>query len=463
MRVAGAAVALGAVMAACTSGAEPSAEPTSLETAVVRESPAARPNVLLIVTDDQRSDTMDVMPKTRRWFGDAGTTFTNAFATTPLCCPSRASIFTGMYAHNHGVLRNKQSHDLRSRSTLQYYFRQETDYWTALVGKYLNSWSVEEDPPHFDRWASYSGRYYGKPFNLDGRITRTDDYSTYFMAKQAEGLLERFERVDERPWFLYIAPVAPHAPFSIPPNYRGARVPDWDRNPAIDERALADKPDIAPRPFDLDRPGKLRRKQLRTLMAADDLVDRVMRRLRRLGELGETLAIYTSDHGLMWGEHGIFAKRLPYMQSIRAPLLVRWDGYFDDRTTDERLVANIDLAPTIMEAAGLIPDRRYPVDGHSLLADGTRSELFLEQLDNWRVGIPDWRSILTTEFQYVEYYSRNGKKVIAREYYDLVKDPWQLRNLLGDRRPGNDPDVRELSRKLRSYAECSGEACFGAS
>lgn len=457
MRTAGAAFALGAVLVACTPTPEPSADPKP------RETSAARPNVLLIVTDDQRPETLEVMPQTRRWFGNGGTTFTNAFATTPLCCPSRASIFTGMYAHNHGVLKNKDSHDLRSRSTLQYYFRQETDYATALVGKYLNSWPVEEDPPHFDQWASYSGRYYGKPFNVNGRVTRTEDYSTYFMARKAQRFLRDFERVDERPWFLYIAPVAPHAPFGIAPQHRGAPVPAWDRNPAIDERNLADKPDIAPRPFDLDRPGKLRRKQLRTLMAADDLVERVMKRLRRLGELKDTLAIYTSDQGLMWGEHGLFAKRLPYTQSIATPLLVRWPGFFDAGATDDRLVANIDLAPTIIEAAGLIPDRRYPVDGTSLLAEEARSELFIEQLDNWHVGLPDWRSLRTSDFQYVEYYARENNRVIAREYYDLVRDPWQLRNLLGDRRPGNDPDVEELSERLGSYAECAGAACFGAS
>ena len=441
------------VLLACTPSDEV-AEPSD-----PNGTPDPRPNVLLIVTDDQRADTLDVMPATRKWFEKDGTSFPNAFATTPLCCPSRASIFTGMYAHNHGVLKNRDSHDLRSRSTLQYYFRQETDYATALVGKYLNSWQVTEDPPHFDKWASYSGRYYGKPFNVNGRITKTNDYSTYFIARQAQRFIRSFERVDERPWFLYVATVAPHPPFTVSPNHRAAPVPEWTRNPAIDEKQLGDKPGFVARPFDLDKTEILRRKQLRTLMAVDDLVERVMRSLDRLDEADETLAIYTSDQGLLWGEHGYFAKRLPYTQSIGAPLLMRWPGRVEAGATDDSLVANVDLAPTIMEVAGLIPDRRYPVDGRSLLGTDERDELFLEQLENWRVGLPDWRSLRTSEFQYVEYYSRKGA-IIAREYYDLTTDPWQLRNLLGDRDPANDPDVGELSERLMSYADCSGASCF---
>ncbi len=400
------------------------------------------------------------MPATRRFFGRGGTTFSNAFATTPLCCPSRASIFTGQYAHNHDVLKNRDSHDLRSYSTLQYYFRQETDYATGLVGKYLNSWSVTEDPPHFDRWASYSGRYYGRPFNMNGKITETNDYSTYFMAETAVRFLERFDRIEERPWFLYVATVAPHPPFTISPQYRGARLPDWERNPAITERELGDKPATVPRPFDLDRPGELRRKQLRTLMSVDDLVAKIARTLRRLGETRDTLAIFTSDNGLLWGEHGHFAKRLPYTQSIAVPLMVRWPGEIARGETEDSPVANVDIAPTIMEAAGLIPDRRYPVDGRSLLGSDDRSEIFLEQLENWRVGLPDWRSIRTAEFQYVEYYARDGERIIDREYYDLATDPWQLRNLLGDRDPTNDPDVVDLSQRLADYARCAGESCF---
>ena len=442
-----------ALLAACTTAPDRTATPEPQPT------PAPRPNVLVIVTDDQRIDTLGVMPATRRFFARGGTTFTNAFATTPLCCPSRSSIFTGRYAHNHGVLKNRDSHDLRSRTTLQYYFRQETDYATGLVGKYLNSWSVEEDPPHFDRWASYSGRYYGKPFNVSGRITETNDYSTYFMADKAVRFLENFDRVEERPWFLYVATVAPHAPYAISPQYRGARLPEWERNPAITERDLDDKPDYAPRPFDPARPGMLRRKQLRTLMSVDDLVARIARTLERLGETEDTLAIFMSDNGMLWGEHGHFAKRLPYTQSIAIPMMIRWPGEIAARVTDGSLVANVDIAPTIMEVAGLIPDRRYPVDGRSLLGPHERSEIFLEQLENWRVGLPDWRSIRTADFQYIEYYTRNGE-IMDREYYDLTNDPWQLQNLLGDGDASNDPEVEALSQRLADYARCAGESCF---
>lgn len=443
-------VTLTVVAVACTATAPgQQAEPT--------EAPPPKPNVLLVVTDDMRPDGLDAMPSTVEWLIEGGRTYTEAYATTPLCCPSRASIFTGRYAHNHGVLKNQDSHDLDTGTTLQAYLEQQTDYRTALVGKYLNSWSVEEDPPHFDRWASYSGRYYAKPFNIDGETTPTNDYSTYHMAKRSQQILRDFEQDDDAPWFLYVATVAPHAPFTVAPQHKGADVPILQNHRrAPRERDLSDKPDISHRPFSLESPRKLRRKTWRTLLSVDDLMRKLRSTLADLEESRDTLVIFTSDQGLLQGEHDLFAKRLPYTEAIEVPLLVRWPGEVE-QGAEPRLVANIDIAPTIMEVAGVEPPE--PVDGTSLFGDRVRTDLFIEQLENWRVGLPDWRSLRTPDFQYIEYYSRDGQRVIEREYYDLKDDPWQFRNLFGDDDPSNDPYTDPLSARLEDLSTCSGPAC----
>jgi arylsulfatase A-like enzyme len=431
-----------------TDGARPS--PTA-------EPEPERPNVLIVVTDDMRADSLVVMDFTTRWFG-SGTRFEDAYATTPLCCPARASIFTGLYAHNHGVRKNQDSHDLDASTTIQAHL-QDAGYTTAMVGKYLNSWSVTEDPPHFDQWALYAGRYYGKPFNVNGEIVETNDYSTYHVAKRAQEFLRGFEDNDEKPWFLYVATEAPHAPFTVAPQYKAAPVPDQELSPArveLSETELYDKPDIPRRPFSLEKPEVLRKRQLRTLMSVDDLVAKLANVLGNLDEERDTLVFFLSDQGLLHGEHGLFAKRLPYTESIQIPLLMRWPGHDLPQTSDE-LVANVDLAPTIRDVAG-ISSEDMPVDGVSLFSDVERTGLFIEQPENWRIGLPDWIGLRTPTYQYTEYYARNGG-FLFNEYYDLVEDPFELNNLLGDRDRSNDPNEDELTHELARYKRCRGEDC----
>lgn len=454
-------VALAALsaLAACSLAAEPNGQPAAAGSQDPGEPP--RPNILVVVTDDMRVDGLQAMPFTVEWLMDNGRSYPNAFATTPLCCPSRASIFTGLYAHNHGVLKNHDSHDLEATRTVQARL-QESGYRTGLVGKYLNSWSVEEDPPHFDLWASYSGRFYGKPFNVNGEPVETTDYSTYHMAKRAKEILGAFEKTDGDPWFLYVATVAPHAPFTVAPQHKGAAVPVLTRaeirlEEPVDEKNTADKPDIPGRDFSLENPRKLRRKQWRTLLSVDDLMRHLKRALADLDEERDTLVVFTSDQGLLQGEHDLYAKRLPYTESIAVPLVLLWPGDAEPGI-DDRIVANVDIAATIEEVTGIsVPDG---TDGTSLLTGVDRSALFIEQLENWRVGIPDWASIRTDEYQYVEYYSRDRSRVIAREYYDLVADPWQLRNLYGDQDPSNDPDHQALAELIAQQEGCRGEACL---
>jgi arylsulfatase A-like enzyme len=425
---------------------------------------ARRPNVLIIMTDDQRAGTIKYMPRTRRWFKRAGTSFINAYSTTPLCCPSRTSIFTGRYAHNHGVKNNHLTDELEQKSTLQRYLK-EAGYRTALFGKYLNSWAVTWDPPYFDAWATWSrggGHYYNNQWNVRGRVKTIKKYSTDFIKRRAVRFLERAERDDRRPWLLYLTPVAPHRPFTPEPDYARARVPVWKSNPAVSERDKRDKPPyVQQKRVRLKRVEQIRRQQLRTLMSVDELVGRVFGLLKRQNEKRRTVAFFLSDNGYLWGEHGLAlntGKRPPYVPSVRIPMVVRWPGRVGASKTTRRLVANIDVAPTVLDAANVEPSSRWPLDGRSLLGGGARRRLLLEYwVDVGRT--PEWAATQTAAYQYIEYYEEDGTTVAFREYYDLAGDRWELRNLLADRGDGNDPDVDELSERLDEDRGCEGSDC----
>jgi len=204
----------------------------------------------------------------------------------------------------------------------------------------------------------------------------------------------------------------------------------------------------------------VRTPQLRTLKSVDDMVDTVMTKVQQLGELPDTLVIYTSDNGYLWGEHrlggdyGLAAqKRYPYTDSVRLPFFMRWDGHVQPGTTDSRLTATVDIVPTVLQAAGMQAD--YPLDGHSMLSSFSRSRILLEYwLDPGDASIPTWVSERTPSVQFVEYYDAYGA-VSFREYYDLSNDPWELVNLLNDTNPSN-PDISQLVTWVRGDATCVG-------
>lgn len=416
------------------------------------------PNILLVITDDQRaSASMQALPVVRRLFGRGGRTFTNAFATTPLCCPSRASIVTGRYAHNHGVHTNDDGMGLDHDATLQRYL-QEAGYRTAVVGKYLNRWDHGFDPPHFDKWAVWlRGIYRHSSFRFNGKVREPEGYTTSLMTSMAERFLRAFERDDDDPWYLWLGPNAPHSPYAAEHRYKGARTKGWDGNPATRDSDVADEPDFVRRSQgSLEQARKVRRKQLRTLYSVNDQVKQVFALLEELGEQEDTLAIFMSDNGFLWGEHGITGKRYAYTQSIQIPLMIRWPGRIAPGSSDDRLAANLDLTPTLLEAAGAEAPQ---LDGMSLLGSATRRRLLVEQWADEETYVPTMASLRTDAYQYVEYYARGGRRVVARQYYDLERDPWQRRNLLGDDDGGNDPDVSKLSRRLRAARVCSGRSC----
>lgn len=421
-----------------------------------------RPNVLLIVTDDQREG-LEVMPSTRGRFVNGGRMFPNAFTTTPQCCPARASIFTGRYVHNHAVKNNALGREIDPETTLAYYLK-SAGYRTALFGKYLNRWGGRP-PPFYDRWTTILGseRYTDAVYNVNGDYRELGGYSTKVLGDRIDDFLwTAEEQADAQPWMVTFTPAAPHAPYVPERKYRRAEVGTWTGNPAVYEyktqQGKADKPEFLQSAA--RRPARhVRKGQMRTLISVDDVIERTFHTMSGLEEQN-TIAIFVSDNGLMWGEHGWVDKAVPHTYSVRVPLIVRWPGHVAPATIDGRLAANIDITPTILAAAGVSPEGAS-FDGRSLLDESwAREHILLEFFgpEEERL-VPPWASLRTHAYQYTEYYSQDGV-VIFREYYDLAQDPWQLHNLYGDADPANDPpDGAELHDRLAEARACVGTTC----
>ena len=434
----------------------------ALETpaATGQEPESSRPNILIIVTDDQRAG-LEVMPAARAWFRRRGTTYRPGFVTTPMCCPARASIMTGRYAHNHGVKSNGGGSEpnleaLDHSTTIQAYLNEE-GYRTGLIGKFLNGWRLEDNPPHFDTWANVGGLdWYDALFNVNGTVRRPRGYVTNVMRRRALSFI-RNESAD--PWYLYVAPKSPHVPAIPEKRYANLPLIRWDGNPAVAEKDLSDKPSYVQRgKVTLKRGRWIRRKQFRTLPSVDNLIESVFAELSAQGELDDTLAFFISDNGYLWGEHRVARKGVPYRQAVEVTFLATYPGNLSEGFVDRRFAANIDIAPTVYDAAGITPST--PVDGRSLLQSWERDRILLEHWCNTE-GLDRvcnrWGSIRTRTEQYVEY-NKDGE-VDYREYYDLSDDPWQLTNRLGNRNPFDDPDFSTLATQLQQDRSCEGADC----
>jgi arylsulfatase A-like enzyme len=419
-----------------------------------------RPNVLVIVTDDARAETLRAMPKTRRWLADAGVTYTEGFAPTPSCCPSRSSIFSGRYVHNHGVLRQQLAGRLDQTTTMASYLS-GAGYHTAMAGKFLNRWPLTTPPPGYQRYALANGGYYDQTWAVDGHLRRVPTYSTTFIGDQFLSWLDGWERDDAIPWFAYLATFAPHDPRVPEPRYAHATFPELASvgprtvpTVAGKPRYLADRASVS-----LAAAAKVRTEQLRTLLSVDDLVDRVMGRLQDTGELDDTLVFFLSDNGYAWGEHRHIGKFTPYSESIKVPFVVRWPGRLAAGTVDDRMVATIDIKPTVLAAAGVRLRDGDVVDGRSLL-DGRRRDRILAEY--WRdpanaPGIHDWAALRTPAWEYVEDDDQPGGGTF-REFYDLARDPGMDHNLLADADPGNDPPA-SIGAELAAARTCKGADC----
>ncbi|MBV1849299.1 sulfatase-like hydrolase/transferase [Catellatospora tritici] len=413
----------------------------------------ARPNVLLIVLDDARPETAAALPATTRWLRD-GTSYPQTVAATPSCGPSRATLLSGRYAHNHGVRRQADIGGFDHTRTLQQTLH-DSGYRTAAVGKLYNDWPLDRTPPGFDRSALTGGGYDGAQFVVDGVRTRAR-YSTSFIGAQARRYLDEFERDDDKPWLLYLGFTAPHAPYTPQPRYAGRTFPGG-ADPSADEADRADKPAYVRKHHTTRAEGEaVRTGQLRTLLSVDDAIEGVRARLARTGELRDTLVVLVSDNGKQWGEHGLGEKFMPYGPSYRVPLRLWWPGHVAPGT-DPRPASTVDVTPTVLAALGITPG--YRPDGLNLRGADRHRWLLLEYWrDSHNGGFPTWSSrYLPGRAQYTEYRDARDRRT-DREYYDLRADPWQLTNLLRGERD-RTPDTRADAAALAAGRGCAGAAC----
>lgn len=412
------------------------------------------PNIVLILTDDQRFDTLWAMPTVESELVGHGIDFVNGFVSNPLCCPSRASILTGEYSHTTGVYSNR-SHQryggfahFDDRSTVATWL-QAAGYRTGLFGKYLNGYSGTYEPPGWDRWfANYHGKgYYNYTANADGELSTYGsdpaDYSTTVLSQQATDFIRSTDPT--QPLFLYFAPHGPHAA-AIPAPGDGNAFADlapW-RPPSYD-KVEPTKPEYVRHrksfPSSLIRSiDSFRLDQYRTLLSLDRAVASILDALDDTGRLSDTMIVFMSDNGMLWGEHGWHKKVVPYQESIRVPFVVRYDPLVASPRVDSHLVVNVDLAPTFAALAGVsAPD----AEGMSMLPmlsspDAPwRSSFLIEHMRKNTGGVPTYCGVQTRRYEYVDYVT--GEE----ELYDLRRDPYQLRNR------ADAAGYRDVKRRLR--------------
>jgi N-acetylglucosamine-6-sulfatase len=464
-----------------------------------------RPNIVMLMTDDQTVADLQVMPQTRRLIGAAGVSFSNSFVSYPMCCPSRATYFTGQYAHNHGVLYNNGPHGgfhaFTHAETSFPAALQRAGYFTIHIGKYLNGFGSRTLHAPAG-WNDFRGaldpttyNYYG--FSLDENGKRRTypptepNYRTDVYARMASAIIRRRAR-SHRPFFLNVAFLAPH---SAGPQEEAVGVePAWMANGMMDNRlavpprryrgrlttlslphpASFDKPDLLSHqpafmrkgtwrsffrrftPFDVTDMTRRYHARLESLLAVDDAVEQIVTTLERTGLLGHTVILFTSDNGFFQGEHRIRAgKYFPYDPATRVPLLIRGPGIAAGVTRSE-LVGNIDLAPTILALGHARPLR--VMDGRSLLPLLTslspsvnwQRDLLLESGPNTEFPAV-YHAIRTDHYLYVQYSTGD------RELYDLETDPAELVNRQDD--PAYASIRAELAQRLARLETCQGASC----
>lgn len=461
-----------------------------------------RPNLILILTDDQdlTLGSLDYMPRLRALVGDAGTTFSHHFVSLSLCCPSRATLLRGQYAHNHKVYSNipadggystffDRGHEGSTIATAL----QGAGYRTALMGKYLNRYPASAGqthvPPGWDEWdvpvagGAYSGANY--VLNQNGNLVRYGADAASYLTDVIAGRARRFvqESVGAgKPFFLYFAPYAPHVPARPAPRhaalFKNVRAP---RTPSFDEADVRDKPDkirrLAPlSAAEIASLDELYRNRIRSLQAVDEAIGALVEELRVLGELDRTYLIFTSDNGFHMGQHRQRpAKYTPYENDIRVPLLVRGPGVPAGRVVSA-FTSSIDLAPTFADLGKTT--LRHTVDGRSLvqlLHGGAvpanwRRVVFLEQFQSAEdaagesgilepsdpahaaTGAAIFRHVglRTASYKYVESTPR------FEEYYNLVADPDEKENRIGSVSPTYR---RRLSALAQAFSRCAGATC----
>lgn len=426
------------------------AVPTTVEAEVVPGAEAR--NVVFILSDDHRYDAMGFMghPLAVTPQMDAlaaeGVHLKNAFVTTSLCSPSRASILTGLYTFRHRVIDNQRP---VPEGTLYFpQYLQKAGYATAYVGKWHMGNHNDNPRPGFDRWVSFQGQGQylptGNTLNVDGVDVPQQGYITTELTDYAVDWLEK-QRNSTKPFFLYLSHKAVHANFTPEEQYEDslAQKPyprpiteaDTDANYHHRPRWLRDQRNSwhgvdFPYHSDLDIERYYQR-YCEALRSVDDSIARVMAQLESMGIADDTLVIYMGDNGFMFGEHGLIDKRVAYEPSIRVPLLMRCPALFEGGTVVDEVVANIDIGPTVMAAMGLAKPAH--MDGESFLPLGQGQDIpwrdeFL-YVYYWEKNFPQSPTVFalrTDRYKLINYYGLWD----VDELYDLQADPHETTNLL---------------------------------
>lgn len=428
-------------------------------------------NVVLIVTDDQSLSSLPLepdpekpsaMPFLEAQLADPNghwVRFPNAFISTPLCCPSRATILTGQYASETGVLRNLDGELFRDDATLATWL-QARGYRTGLFGKYLNRYpfgGLPTVPPGWDVWLAkmhgdVNAVYYDYSLSRDGEeITMghsPDEYLTDVLTDEATTFIDRSPVW--KPFFLYYAPTAPHSPWVPARRYvTSFDEVDFPASPSVAEADVSDKPawvsalpKISEGKFELLE--TWHRAEFETVRAADDGVAAIIEALREAKELDNTIIVFLSDNGYSYGEHRVVAKTCPYDECTRVPFAIRLPTA---SSHDALAVAsNVDVASTIADAVSAEPT--LPQAGVSLLPvvrgeEIDRDGVLLEWAGD--ASIPEYWGYRTERFLYLEY-PRTGE----RELYDQRRDPYLMDSVNSD--PGYRDIKRQMAEDLRAVA-----------
>lgn len=438
-----------------------------------------RPNILFILTDDQRFDALGFMgrpgflktPNLDR-IAREGAHVRNAFVTTALCSPSRASFMTGCYAHKHGVVTNEGMDPDPSCPTFAQIL-QKAGYETAFVGKWHQA--PKSDPrPGFDYWLSFKGQgvYEDPMLNENGREFRATGYMSDILTDHA---VEFLEKKRDKPFCMVLSHKAVHEPFTPAPRHKDAFADASIPEPASHKDTFTGKPAWMRRAFTYGIrrtpwansegepiPDKLNRGSwngtrmldyYRSILAIDDSVGKVLDTLEKAGQLDNTVVVFAGDNGYFIGEHGLGDKRLMYEESIRIPMLVRYPKLVKAGTKADGTVLNIDLAPTLLELAGeKIPEGMQGRSMVPVLKGKPGHDAFFYEYfrEGWVAGLPLMHGVRTDRWKYVCYPDMND----IDELYDLKADPTEMRNLAQD--PAHAARVKEMKDEMERLKKVTG-------
>ncbi|MHC4681901.1 MAG: sulfatase family protein, partial [Planctomycetota bacterium] len=416
-----------------------------------------RPNIVFILTDDQRYDAMSCAghpwlktPHMDR-LAKEGVLFKNAFVTTSLCSPSRGSFLTGCYAHTHEVFANSRK-DPNPSVAMFPQLLQQAGYETAFIGKWHMAAS-NSPRAGFDHWVSFSGQgnYNKNKLNVDGKPVRSETYVTDELTSYA---IEFLRKRRSRPFMLYLSHKAVHAPFTPAKRHANLYSDVEIKSQHNPKDNLQTKP---PWGRKMDKNWKTQiLSYFQSLVAVDESLGRVLDTLEEINALDDTAVIFSSDNGYFHGEHGgMWDKRAAYEPSMRIPLIMRYPKLTGRGTHCEELALNIDLAPTILELAAVpIPGA---MQGQSWLdalrgRPGRASFLYeYFQEGDRRFKRPTVLAVRTKRWKYVTYPLDSS---LISELYDLQTDPAELNNLIGD--PKYAGTLEEMKNELEKLKRQTG-------